>query len=92
MATTKASFMGARPGLLLPAPFEVPAFLKHNAQVPQSTRGAMPIQLPITPCSSYQNQGAYAQPYTSYPVLSFKAEPQFPDQVRGGERYGLSIK
>jgi hypothetical protein len=43
MATTKASFMGARPGLLLPAPFEVPQFLKNNAQVPQSTRGTMPI-------------------------------------------------
>ena len=52
MATAKPSFMGARPGLLLPQSFEVPIFNKNNAPVPQSTRGLCPIQLPITPSST----------------------------------------
>jgi hypothetical protein len=31
MATAKPSFMGARPGLLLQATFEVPTFARNNA-------------------------------------------------------------
>ena len=34
MATAKPSFLGARPGLLLQAQFEVPTIQKNNAQIP----------------------------------------------------------
>jgi hypothetical protein len=94
MATTRPSYVGAKPGLLSFS-FDVPTFTKHNAPlaVPQSTRGgfhlqAPTLQLPVTP--SVYEYSNYGQPYAS--LLSQQHQPQFPDQTISGARFGASIK
>jgi hypothetical protein len=57
-ATTKPSFLNARPAFLSAVNFEAPKLMV----APMTSRGPGPIQLPtmpITPCSNYTYNPAY---------------------------------